>query len=231
MPDAAETVALVDDDATFRGLLAANLEDAGFKVRAFDGAGSALEWVAGGGRANAWLLDWRMPGKDGLALLRLLREAGIEAPVLFLTGHAEPLFEERGLAEGAVDFVDKAKNVSIILHRLRIALGGVKQPEKKADGDIAFDGARVSWHGEEVGLTAMEARIVRLLAERAGRDVGYREIYDIARGDGFVAGNGAHGYRANVRASIRRIRQKFHDIDKDFDAIEAYPGYGYRWRS
>jgi two-component system response regulator ChvI len=225
-------IVLVDDDATFRGLLAANLEDAGFRVQDFPGAAPALAWVAEGHRADAWVLDWRMPETDGPALLRALREAGVDAPVVFLTGHAEPVFEEHGLTLGAVDFVDKAKSAAIVVQRLKIALAGAKAaPVPEATTALAFDGARVVWRGHTVSLTPTEVRMVRLLAERAGRDVGYREIYDAARGQGFVAGSGADGYRTNVRAAIRRIRQKFRDIDGDFDAIEAYPGYGYRWRS
>ena len=67
-------------------------------------------------------------------------------------------------------------------------------------------------------------------AGRAGRDVSYREIYDLVRGEGFRAGSGEQGYRANVRALIKRIRQKFRDVDPTFDLIENYPGFGYRWR-
>ncbi len=50
------------------------------------------------------------------------------------------------------------------------------------------------------------------------------------RGEGFIAGIGEEGYRANVRAFIKRIRQKFRDVDGEFDSIENYPGFGYRWR-
>jgi len=40
---------------------------------------------------------------------------------------------------------------------------------------------------------------------------------------------GEIGYRANVRAFIKRIRQKFRDVDPEFTQIENYPGFGYRW--
>jgi two-component system response regulator ChvI len=45
----------------------------------------------------------------------------------------------------------------------------------------------------------------------------------------FLAGYGANGYRANVRALIKRIRKKFRAIDDSFVEIANYPGYGYRW--
>jgi two-component system response regulator ChvI len=44
-----------------------------------------------------------------------------------------------------------------------------------------------------------------------------------------MAGDGDVGYRTNVRAFIKRIRQKFKDADPDFSQIENYPGFGYRW--
>jgi len=46
---------------------------------------------------------------------------------------------------------------------------------------------------------------------------------------GFIAGSGEHGYRTNVRSSIKRIRNKFRLIDPEFAEIENYPSFGYRW--
>jgi two-component system, OmpR family, response regulator ChvI len=71
---------------------------------------------------------------------------------------------------------------------------------------------------------------VLYLASAAGRDVAYREIYDVIKGQGFVAGVGEEGYRANVRATIKRIRRKFEEVTQDFDSLGTYPGFGYRWR-
>ena len=54
-------------------------------------------------------------------------------------------------------------------------------------------------------------------------------ITGIVHGEGFLAGDGEIGFRANVRAFIKRIRQKFRDVDPDFARIKNYPGFGYRW--
>ena len=94
---------------------------------------------------------------------------------------------------------------------------------------LRSDTNRALWAGRVVDLTLTEFRIVNLLAERAGRDVGYREIYDLVHGKDFVAGQGSEGYRANVRTFIKRIRKKFRDIDPGFDHIGNYAGFGYRW--
>ena len=106
-----------------------------------------------------------------------------------------------------------------------------RQPVSSRVGrlELRFDVNRALWAGQTVDLTLTEFRIVTLLADKAGQDVGYREIYDIVHGKDFIAGHGAEGYRANVRTFIKRIRKKFRDGDPDFDHIENYPGFGYRW--
>ncbi len=98
-------------------------------------------------------------------------------------------------------------------------------------GDLTLDGsaARIEWRGRRVDLTLSEFRVVQLLVDRAGQDASYRDIYDTVKGVGFIAGTGTDGYRANVRAMVKRIRQKFKEADKGFSAIHNYPGFGYRW--
>jgi two-component system, OmpR family, response regulator ChvI len=232
-----ETIVIVDDDALLRRTMAANLEDVGYRPASFDGGRAALQYFTEGGRASAVLLDWHMPEVDGPEVLRQLRANGHDVPVIFLTGHNQPIYEEAALAGGAVDFVDKSKSFSIILQRLKLALAGAKggsgPAAEQAVAGITFDNdsARAFWQGRQVDLTLSEFKVVKLLVAKAGHDVSYREIYDLVRGEGFQAGAGEEGYRANVRAIVKRIRQKFRDTDANFDSIENYPGFGYRWTS
>ena len=119
-----------------------------------------------------------------------------------------------------------------------IAEGGrpASEPEPARDSalrlgllTLRFDTSRAVWAGRTVDLTLTEFKILTLLAEKAGQDVGYREIYDLVHGKNFIAGHGSEGYRANVRTFIKRIRKKFRDVDSGFDHIENYAGFGYRW--
>lgn len=104
-------------------------------------------------------------------------------------------------------------------------------PNMRQIGQLRLDGAaaRIEWRGHRVDLTLSEFRVVQLLVDRAGQDASYRDIYDTVKGIGFIAGTGTDGYRANVRAMVKRIRQKFKEADKQFTAIHNYPGFGYRW--
>ncbi|MSO77562.1 MAG: response regulator transcription factor [Alphaproteobacteria bacterium] len=236
--NANETIAVVDDDALFRDTLCANLADVGLTPIPLASGEAALAYLGKNDAVAAVLLDWHMPGVDGRAVLRRLRMAGNNVPVLFLTGLNQPLFEEAAFAGGAVDFVGKSRSFAIILHRLKLAIGGAKnaavQPGELPVGEMGglrldTESARASWNGHRVGLTLTEFKVVQLLAASAGHDVPYRDIYDRVRGAGFTAGTGPEGYRANVRTLVKRIRQKFALIDPEFGALKTYSGFGYRW--
>lgn len=245
--DGAVRVALVDDDAFFREAIGLNLADEGYDVVEFDNGDAALAYFLGGGTADIMLLDWRMPGRDGIQVLQEARKAGIDVPVIFLTVLSDQIYEEAALAGGAIDFVEKSRSLSILLRRIQLIVDGRKAAANEAEAEAATqaEGAidwldrgplrlnltsfRAFWDGQQVDLTVTEFKIVRALAERAGENLSYRSLYDVVRGEGFVAGYGDVGYRSNVRAFIKRIRQKFKAIDRNFDAIGNYPGFGYSW--
>lgn len=243
---AASRIVLIDDDELFRESLEQNLRDSGFAVRAFDRGEPALTFFESGGGADVVLLDWKMPEMNGIEVLRRLRQINQEVPVIFLTVLSDQIYEEAALLSGAVDFVEKSRSFTILLKRMGLILGGAKAGQGAAaptaqsgDGaailsvgslELNLESNRAFWREGQVDLTLTEFEIVRFLASRAGQDVRYREIYDLVHGRGFVAGEGPEGYRANVRTFIKRIRQKFRSNDPNFEQIENYPGFGYRWR-
>ena len=234
-------VVLVDDDPLFRESLGLNLADHGFNVTDFDDGAQALRYFAGGGTADAVLLDWRLPGIDGLAVLRRMRAIDVHVPVIFLTVLSDEDYEKEALRWGAVDFIDKSRSLGIILRRLRVITEGGRQAAPADEGsdlsqpltrgrlELRTHISRAYYDGRRVDLTLTEFNIVRLLVGAADADVSYRQIYDLVRGKDFIAGDGEEGFRVNVRSFIKRVRQKFRDIDEGFDCIANYPGFGYRW--
>jgi two-component system response regulator ChvI len=230
---------LVDDDDLFRESLGLNLIDEGYEVSSFANGRDVLAYLDRGGGADVMLLDWRMPNLTGLDVLRQIRAAGVTIPVIFLTVLSDDIYEEAALESGAVDFIDKSRRLPILLRRLQLIAEGGRpsiEPEPARDSalqlgrlTLRFDISRAVWAGRILDLTLTEFKILTLLAEKAGQDVGYREIYDLVHGKDFIAGHGSEGYRANVRTFIKRIRKKFRDVDPRFDHIENYAGFGYRW--
>jgi len=242
-------ILVVDDDPIIRETLSLNLEDQGFEVEGLPSGEALLEHLDSGATADLILLDWKMGKLSGLDTLREMRRKGGEIPVIFLTSLTDQIYEEAALATGALDFVDKSRSFSILLHRVRTVLAGRRPPREAepagtaTNGDGPADSARIGrltldpdvgrayWRDHLVPLTLTEFQIVHALAASAGRDLRYRDIYDLVHGDGFHAGAAGDGYRANVRGFIKRIRRKFEDMDESFSEIENYPGFGYRWRT
>ncbi len=246
MPD----VVLVDDDDHYREVLSADLADRGFAVSCFADGPSFLEALGNGIEVQVALLDWVLPEMSGFELLVALRERGIELPVIFLTGYAIIERELQALDRGAVDFVDKARGVEVLAHRLRVIVESRRaplvatRPETQRHGDVDTSPeterhgnltlhpvtARALWRQQDVGLTIMEYKIVVRLIARIGEPQTYRALYDTAYYKGFVAGSGGQGYNINVRAMIKRIRRKFLKVDPTFAEIENEHRVGYRWR-
>ena len=241
----APVVLIADDDPLFRESLAGNLVSRNYSVEAFPDGEALLDWFEEGGGGDLILLDWKMPRVNGIEVLRRLRESQNGIPVIFLTVLSDQFYEEAALHGGAVDFVEKSRSFSILEKRIELTLQGPKQQRfggavRPADPSedvtlgllhLAAGDRRARWRLKEVPLSLTEFTIVHAMASRAGHDIAYREIYDMVHGEGFVAGLGPDGYRSNVRTFIKRIRQKFREIDSTFDAIENYPGFGYRWRA
>lgn len=237
----ATSVVLVDDDDLFRESLGRNLADAGYAVSDFARGAAALDHLLTGGPANLVILDWRMPEMNGIEVLKRIRAANLDVPAIFLTALTDQIYEEAALATGAVDFVEKSRSFTILEKRIGLILDGAKargaananEAEQVTLGELVLrlKTSRATWKDRPVELTLTEFRIVALLIERAGEDVAYRDIYDLVHGQGFLAGAGPEGYRANVRTFVKRIRQKFRDVDAGFDMIGNYAGFGYRWKT
>ena len=248
MPDVADIV-LVDDDDHYREVLSADLADRGFAVTCFADGPSFLATAGNGIAAEVVLLDWALPGMSGFELLGALRERGIGLPVVFLTGYALAERELLALDRGAVDFVDKARGIEVLAHRLRLIIEGqrrlpggatpapagpaTEQVQVEQHGELALhrQTARTLWRQQDVGLTMTEYKIVAQLVSHKGEVLTYRTIYDTAHYEGFVAGSGEHGHNTNVRSLLKRIRKKFLAVDPGFAEIENEQGVGYRWRA
>ena len=227
----------VDDDDDYREAAAAELVELGFVVESFADGASMLASVADGVAADVIVLDWSLPTMSGIDLLPRLRREGIQLPVVFLTGRSSPSHENLAFDRGALDFVDKSRGVPILAKRIRVIVESSKRPAELEVDETMHSGrlmlkprvSRAFWDTVDVNLTLTEFNIVRLLASNVSNHVTYRAVYDCMHHVGFIAGSGEHGYRTNVRSSIKRIRKKFCLIDPEFAEIENYPKFGYCW--
>ena len=216
-------VLLIDDDARLAELLAAYLTPQGVALVHAGGGQAGLGALAGGG-FDAVVLDVMMPGMDGLAVLRKLRDAGHRIPVLMLTARGDEADRVVGLELGADDYIAKPFSPRELLARLRTVLRRA-QPDTLAEkltsaGIIVDTGSREAWvDGAPVELTGLELDLLTALLRRAGRVVPRSALLELAgRGDVSV------GERA-VDVHISRLRKKLGDDPPT--RIRTVRGVGY----
>lgn len=230
-------VLFVEDDQRYRETLADELSELGFFVRSFPDGASLLVSLDAAVDADVIILDWSLPKTSGIDLLPQLRRHGVNLPVVFLTGRPLTVNESLAFDRGALDFIDKARGVDVLVRRLKRVVEATRPAADPRPDKLMVCGrlvlkpsvSRAYWNEVDVGLTLGEYNIVHLLASNVGRYVTYRAIYDRLHYEGFIAGSGDDGYRANVRSAIKRIRNKFRDCDATFSEIENYTAFGYCW--
>ncbi len=116
-PKTADLVHVVDDDPAMRDSLAFLLDTAGYAVRLYATGLELLDRLArfAAPVSGCVLTDIRMPGIDGLTLLRRLREAGNRLPVIVMTGHGDVPLAVEAMKRGARDFIEKPFDDEVLL--------------------------------------------------------------------------------------------------------------------
>jgi two-component system, OmpR family, response regulator len=216
-------VLLIDDDARLAELLKGYFDPQGVAVvHASSGHAGLTQLVAGG--FDVVLLDVMMPGMDGLAVLRKIRDAGHRTPVIMLTARGDEADRVVGLELGADDYVAKPFSPRELLARLRAVVRRADPAaiaEKLTAAGITVDAsAREAWvDGKSVELTGLEIDLLLALLRRAGRVVPRSALMDLA-GRGDVAVN-----ERAVDVHISRLRKKLGDDAAQ--RIRTVRGIGY----
>jgi two-component system OmpR family response regulator len=204
---------VAEDESRLASLLEQSLTEAGWAVEVVADGRSAYLAALGDVEAayDVLLLDWMLPGMEGVAVCRQLREAGVRTPVLMLTARTTVPDRVSGLEAGADDYLVKPFDLDELIARLRAlhrrAGADADLEHPLTIGDLVLDpGSRRTRRGDtEIDLSAREFDILRLLMERAGRLVTRFTILDeIWDGETDLRSNVIDVHVASVRAKIDR---------------------------
>jgi two-component system, LuxR family, response regulator FixJ len=196
-------VHVVDDDEAMRQSLEFLLDSAGFEVRLYESAKPLLDALATLSRGCV-LTDIRMPGIDGLELLRRIQANGKAVPVIVMTGHGDVPLAVEAMKLGAHDFVEKPFEDESLLAALRSAFQEptADQPVDAAVEEFNTRLATLSQRERQVmeGLIAGDAnKVMALNLEISPRTI---EIYRAKLMSKMQAGSISELIRLAVRAGI-----------------------------
>ena len=174
-------ILVIEDEDEIADFLVRGLREEGFTVeRAIDGEDGWHRLQSG-----PWdivLLDWWLPGPDGLSLLRRFRQAGQHTPVLFLTARDAVSDRVRGLDSGADDYLCKPFAFEELLARIRVMVRRRGQTGNTvlAYGDVRVDLAsqRVERSGSRLELTAKEYALLIFFLRHPGEVLSRTRIYE-----------------------------------------------------
>ena len=216
---------LVEDDESIRELILYALTSSGFEAQGFDCAEPF--WAAVKQRSPGLvLLDIMLPGDDGLAILRRLKESGgtSQVPVIMLTAKATEYDKVKGLDLGADDYITKPFGVMELISRIRAVLRRVKPEENIAlvsCGGITLDEERrtVTSQGEPVTLTYKEFELLSYLLRNEGIVLTREKIMERVWGFDY------EGESRTVDMHIKSLRQKLGACGA---LIQTVRGVGYK---
>jgi DNA-binding response OmpR family regulator len=225
------TLLLVEDEQTLADLLVRELNAAGYAVHhAADGT-TALGLFAAT-RPDVVVLDWMLPGMDGLEVLRRMRQSSA-VPVLMLTARSEELDRVLGLELGADDYLTKPFGTRELVARIRALIRRHERLQEMLAADHTAGAAALRVGGLELDpeghvarldgqlleLTRTEFELLHLLLRNRGRAFSRTYLHDAVWGEPAVEGD------RSVDNAVLRLRRKLGSMG---DAIETVWGVGYR---
>jgi DNA-binding response OmpR family regulator len=217
-------VLLIEDDSKAARLLAKGFHEEGFVVDVAP-TGEAGEEQASVNEYDVIVLDWLLPGKDGIAVCQTLRARDLATPILMLTARHSLADRVNGLTTGADDYLTKPFAFDELLARIRSLLrrSRLARPAVLRVTDLTLDPAsrRVSRGGSRISLTSKEYAILEVLMQYAGETVSRTRLVER------VWDEASEVLDNLVDVHVSHLRKKV-DREPGPSLIQTVRGFGYR---
>jgi len=217
-------VLVIEDDPAIGAFVVRGLREAGYTVDHASNGDEGFD-LARRERYDAIVLDLMLPGRDGLAVIEGLRQAGNSTAVLILTAKRSVDDRVKGLQTGGDDYLTKPFAMPELLARVQALIRrshGTPETPRLVVGDLVLDrlARTVERQGRAIDLRPREFALLELLMRNAGRAVSKTMILSEVWGYSFDPGSNV------VDVLVFRLREK---IDRDFDTplLHTVRGIGY----
>lgn len=226
-------ILVCEDEEAIRDFVVINLRRAGYDVvDVASGEEAVMEYRRQEGCFDVALLDIMMPGMDGFALCKWIREQSSEIGIIMLSAKSQEMDKVNCLMIGADDYVTKpfspselVARVDAIYRRVNVSRVQPEPPKNIRTGPFLLDAQSrtVSKNGELIELTQVEYQIMEYLLKNINTALDRKTILQHIWGDAY------YGDDKVVDVNIRRLRMKIEDDPSEPHYIQTIWGYGYKW--
>ncbi|MCF6262745.1 MAG: phosphate regulon transcriptional regulator PhoB [Xanthomonadales bacterium] len=223
-------VLIVDDEASIRDMLVFSLSRAKMETLTAQDAQAALA-VISDNRPDIVLLDWMMPGTNGIELARRLRAdaATRDLPIIMLTARSTENDRVNGLETGCDDYILKPFSPRELIARIksllrRTALTPGEKPLQAGKLQLDVQARRILTEDKEIQLAPTEYRLLEFFIRHPNRAYSRSQLLDQ------VWGGNVYVEERTVDVHIRRVRKILQELGLD-NYIQTVRGFGYRFSS
>jgi DNA-binding response OmpR family regulator len=223
------TILIVEDDAAIRTILQDALTAQGYEVYTADNGAKGLA-LAIAHRPDLVILDVMLPLMDGFEVCKRIRKEEITASIMMLSVKDEEVDKVLGLELGADDYVTKPFSLKELSARIKAIFRRVDEYQDGTSlyrfGKVELDFSKFESRkeGRDLGLSALELKILKLLIARKGRVITRDEFLDLIWGaDSLAVSN------RTVDSHIAHIRKKIEENPSRPQYIQSIHGIGYKF--
>jgi len=217
-------IAIIEDEQDLLDLLEYNLQKEGYETFAAISV-KPIEKLLEEEQPDLMIVDRNLPGTEGSEFVQLLRNRGINIPVIFLSAKVADNEIEEGFMRGGDDYVTKPFNVKELIHRIRAILRRSKPEEsdevKYRDIVIKPKSFEVFVNGKKIDLTRLEFKLLLELVTHKNIVLSRDQLLERVWGD-----DGDYQDRT-VNVAVNRLKEKI-DPDKSKNYIKSIRGVGYQ---
>ena len=219
-----ERILIVEDEEKLASLLRDYLAQEGFEVAVLHRGDAVEPWLREH-PVDLVLLDLMLPGKSGLEVCKALRARSPELPVIMVTARVDEIDRLLGLELGADDYICKPFSPREVVARAKAVLRRARRGGAAQESGLVLDdaGFKASLGGKDLGLTAVEYQLLKVLAAHPGRIYTRDQLMDAMYRDERVVSD------RTVDSHIKKIRRKIAAVLTDREVIHSLYGVGYKY--
>ena len=215
-------ILIVEDEVELSHVMAKYLHAEGYLTKEFATGLGVVQWVKEH-QPDVILLDWMLPGKDGLTICKEIC-AFCDIPIIMATAKIDEIDRLIGLDSGADDYVCKPYSAKEVVARIKARLRRLNKLEKK-DNDLILVESQMCVHfaSKVLQLTATEFNLFKLFFDNPNRIFSRQHIMDRVYQDYRVVSD------RTIDSHIRNLRAKLNELTSDQELIHSIYSVGYKY--